>query len=424
MSAVHRRAEASPRQPSPSPNPRKRPSDGSSNGSPPKLTKTLKGKQPANLNVPNTKHDFKKPSKNMARSFQYPGDTATATSSANTSFSTMWSSQQTKVESAATSFTADGTYDGPMDLQARKSSASLDSLGGHDLVAALTTAERNIFEVEKQRECDRILSQEATRESTSTYGSIDEDGLRNATHEVEADILELSGNEGASTTSRIEPAVVGASPCPDGKESSSGPDPVPRESYNVRDIPQQHLFVDDFPDASRKIPFFVRFICQHFISTTSVNGENLLQMLQAPSTYVSSESFWATVGRISDPNKYCSSKMGSRLWQAAKRGFEGYTFKGQISFSLKSSGPVFCFTPSPIQADKSCRFQRKFGADRFLYLTAPKFDKDSSPRFNLTEIEQIRKRWREWLRHEHTFLGRRWRVFCKFYYMKYLRTLL
>jgi hypothetical protein len=332
----------------------------------------------------------------------------------------MWSSQQTKAESAMTSFTSDNASDGLVDLQARKGSPSLHSPKSHALATALTSVERERFEVETQRERDRILSQEATQESTSTYGSIDEDGLRSATHEAEADNAELAVETTAHTELPKEPAPNGMLPCVNGVVSPLGVVSVSRELYHIRNIPQQHLFIDNLPDASQNIPYFVRFVCQHLVATTSISGESLLQMFQCPSTYANSETFWATVGRITDSNKYRSLKMGSRLWQAAERGFEGYTFKGQISFNSKSSGQVFHFTPSPIQADKSCRFQRKFGADRFLYLTAPKFDKNSTPRFNTTEMNQIRKRWSEWLRREHTFLGRRWRVFCKFSCMRYL----
>lgn len=419
-SAVQRRAEASPRPPIPSPNPRKRPSDGSQSKRSQKLTKTCKGEQPLDHNVPDTIPTFKKPALDMARSFYRPD--ATAASSANTSFTTTCSSQrssqQIQAESAATSFMTDGGNDEHVNWRARKSSTSLEPLGG------LSEAEWATVELEKQREYDRTFSQERTRESTSTYGLIDEDSLWNATHRAE------SGTSLASAKLSVSPATSTMNPmqqrgiqlCPQGfAKNDAPPDTVQeespnksqvRESHNIRDIPLQNLFIDELPDTSRNIPYFVRFLSQHLATTQSVDQEKLLQTLQSPATCERSDSFWAAVGKPIESDRSHSSKMGSKLWQAAKRDLEGYTFKGQISFSPKRSGRVFCFKPAPIQRDHSCRLQRKFGADRFLYLTAPILEyKQTDGRINQAEMDLVAKRWFEWLGKVHTFLGRHWQAF-------------
>jgi hypothetical protein len=351
----------------------------------------------------------------MARSFQRLD--VTAPSSANTSFDTMWS-QQAQAESAMTSFLTDGGNGAPTNLQARKTSTTLKALGGQEVITTLSKAERGTFELDKLREHDRILSQDSNRESTSTYSSIDEDSLWNATHKVESKInptTKVSASVPSSTTKPTELkqgfAAHNASPSINQEES---PTKMLRESHNIRDIPTHNLFSNDLldlPDNNHKIPYFVRFMCHYLSTTQAVNQDILLQILQSPASHASSESFWAAIGKHNDSDKRHSSKMGSRLWQAAKRNFEGYTFKGQISFSPKQSGPVFCFKPAPIEAENSCRFQRKFGADRFLYLTAPIFESKSSKRFNAIEMEQVRKRWYEWLSNVHTFLGRQWQVF-------------
>jgi hypothetical protein len=315
----------------------------------------------------------------------------------------MWSSQQTQAESAMTSFMTDGGNDAPMNWQANMISTSMESPGDKEVFATLAKAERGTFELDNQREHERILSQEFTRESTSTYGSIDEDSPWYATRNAESKSDPTSNlPAGASSSTKSPVELKGISPT---KKL--------RESHNIREIPTQNLFSNDILDNNHTTPYFVRFICHHLVTTRAVDQDKLLQILQSPDSCASSDSFWAAIEKHNDSVKRRPSKMGSRLWQAARRNFEGYTFKGQISFSPKQSGPVFCFKPAPVEAEKSCRFQRKFGADRFLYLTAPKFDNKlpGAGRFNIEEMEQVSKRWYEWLNNVHTFLGRQWQVF-------------
>jgi RNA dependent RNA polymerase len=59
----------------------------------------------------------------------------------------------------------------------------------------------------------------------------------------------------------------------------------------------------------------------------------------------------------------------------------------------------FRFLQDPIRLEKGCRFQRKFGADRFLYLAIPEPKKITGPQLFL-----------RWLMAEHYFLGRWWRA--------------
>jgi hypothetical protein len=318
----------------------------------------------------------------------------------------------------------DGANDEPIKWEARRSSTSLESLGSHKVIAAFSEAEREAFELDKKREHNRIFSQESTCETTSTYGSIDEDGLWDATNKAEfATSPTFKRPAGPSIPTLHSMELSSNPPCPqdfaknhaplkvDQEDSPTKAQSPLRESHDIRDIPGQNLFSDDLLDTFHHTPYFVRFIRQHLLATQSVSREILLQTLHSPTTCASSESFWAAIGKHTDLNSGISGKMGSRLWQAARRDFEGFTFKGQICFSPKRSGPVFCLKTSPIQADKSCRFQRKFGADRFLYLTAPKFNSKLQERFNGNEMKQVGKRWFEWLGNVHTFLGRQWQVF-------------
>jgi hypothetical protein len=409
-----------------------------------------KGEQPAeSLAVSSVAESsallFKRPSREMARSFQRID--ASIVSSTNTSFDTIWSSQQTQAESANTSFTTDGASDDvPFLKPTLRSSTSIESLN-QDAVTALAEIERRAFQLEKPSPEDRMLYQETCQESMSTYNSI-EDGkkLSSARHKAEAANLPhslpaldplFSRTNGASTEVRVQdiiPAITskvlnpfsprgarvfqdyGDPPLAGANQETvrtCAPTKVHSlESHDIRDIPQQNLFIDEPLEGFRDAPYFIRFICQRLAIESAIPKVKLLEAMNTPSNYSTSESFWTAIANISESRIRASKKKESaRLWHAAKRDFDGYTFKGQISFSNKTQGPVFRFQLLPVQADKSCRFQRKFGADRFLYVNAPKFDSKLSDCFNKSRMKQIRERWNQWLSLEHLFLGRKWRVF-------------
>jgi hypothetical protein len=280
MSASHRRVEASPL--NPLPNPRKRPFDPSNHENSSRLTKTLKGKQPAGPDVSNGTFIFKTPSLDMAPSFQHADTTVVST---NTSFNTMWSSQQTQVESAATSFTTDGANDDVADLRlTRKSSISLDSWEGSDMNTAVIKAENEQFELEKQRESDRIFSQGASHESVSTYGSIDEDLLLHATSKAEMEFnqpaapdsdkgsIRTSGSPSKPTVSPAQPIpepliateAISANARPPESPTAAETELVDcssRMPWYIRELPKSNLFVDELPIELSSYPFFLNFIC-------------------------------------------------------------------------------------------------------------------------------------------------------------------
>jgi hypothetical protein len=425
ISAVHRRVEASAL--IPSPNPRKRPSNDSNHGSSTKLTKTFKGKQPANSDVPNVAPTFKRPSLGMARSFQQ-ADTVTA-SSANTSFDTVWSSQRTLVESAATSFTADGANEDIEDLRlTRKSSTSLESFRDSDLFE-LATTERKQFELERKREQHRFYSQEESRESNTSYGSIDKDVFLHATNEAEADTKPISGPVSAMHTNRsnvspsksaLLPAQTLPSPVTPGKGVSANTphSESPRNAqvehtespaklaWFIRDLPTSNLFVEDLPNSLKHCPFFLAFIGCRIAVANSVPLIDVIGDLDVPHALESSDFFWSTINQ----NLKTVPRDSTVVWTAARKVFEGYTFKGKVVFESARKGPVFRLDLLPIHPETSCLFQRMFGSDRFLYLTFPSFQ-EKHDRFSQAEMLQIEAQWSEWKHRPHSFLGRTWRVF-------------
>ncbi|KAH8728168.1 RNA dependent RNA polymerase-domain-containing protein [Phaeosphaeriaceae sp. PMI808] len=467
-SAAQRRGELRQLKSSSESNAMKRLSEGSSTSeNSPKNTRTSKGKQPVdNTTVPN---QFKKPLLPMAHSFPR-NEVASWTSSTNTSFektNSVFSSQQTQATSANTSFDTDGANEyAPYNGFTRRSSTSLESLLATEAGAALSEAEHeharesgrehlflrdtsanrltrrsstnlesisvagaeavmNRYEREHclqvEREQNRIYSQEASRESNSTYGSVDDDMFYDATNTVEEaasshlrSILSLGTLVQEPKEQNDDMRHIQNPPRAEAATRQSVPATGPKKWHIIRDIPTENLFVSIAPSNFRDIPYFIQFICQYLAVTFSIPLEDLFHAVNNAYVCANSESFWSAV-EINSSTKTLSVRkiMGNHIWQAAKREFEGYTFKGKILFTSGNdrSKPVFCFQPLPIQADKSCRFQRKFGADRFLYVTAPTFESKSSPRFTYADMRDIRKKWDEWLSKEHTFLNRKWRVF-------------
>lgn len=112
-------------------------------------------------------------------------------------------------------------------------------------------------------------------------------------------------------------------------------------------------------------------------------------------------------------------KRGSeKAWAAAElkvenntlKAFENITLKATLSFTSTREGPIFKTRLKPLQLEAaSCRFQRAFGGDRFLYLETPVFRGDQVPAHLKGQIPAIKERFEEWLgRTCGTFLGRVW----------------
>ena len=327
----------------------------------------------------------------MARSFQATATTTTNTS-ANTSFNnSLVSSQETQATSVNTSFMLDGATDDE-EFRPRKSSTSLESLGDPDVLATFTKAERAAFELQEQREKDRIFSQEASRESVSTYDSVDDSVWNEA--ESKATSATITGSNSKDPV--LEPRVATAS-----KGMSESPS---RMSWYIRDLPKHNLFVDDLPSELAPCPYFLAFIGCRVAVANNIPITDVIGGLDSTRAQNSPDIFWSHVSKYSqavlrDPNT---------VWAAAKNLFEGYTFKGRMVFETARSGLVFKLDLLPIQAEQSNFFQRKFGSDRFLHLSFPSFI-DKVDRFS-AQMPLIEAQWKLWLHEVHSFLGRKWRV--------------
>ncbi|KZM24659.1 uncharacterized protein EKO05_0007083 [Ascochyta rabiei] len=446
---------------------RKRPSDGSNEPEKlPKLTKISKGKQPFDRpQVPAVSKPspprFKKPSLNMARSINAP---TASQSTANTSFNTVSSSQQTQPDTANTSFTSDADHtEVPYSFMKRTSSTTTGLLDDHDLLSVNAKFAKEAIALESHAEPSNSASQ--GRDSSSTWGSsIPEEDLLDASarvelmHALSPECRRLSPQQPAQRLGRSQPVhspvkneyfnhprgsetslnqsfppppevsvkLSPAKPILHRQSPASDLSPVrPQQqpsreqtpakspskiSCRIQDIRTQGLCVKDIEVQWQDIPYHVLFICQRVSLDWSVSLQDLLRDIDVRSSMSDPETFWFSLH--SHPKaRHIKSKETDRLWSATRRGMNAFTFKGHINLSNNRFGPVFNLELHPIQPDKSCRFQRHFGSDRFLYLNLPKLDFSNNFRFNKDEELLIKKAWNDWLHTEHSFLGRKWRAF-------------
>ena len=101
-------------------------------------------------------------------------------------------------------------------------------------------------------------------------------------------------------------------------------------------------------------------------------------------------------------------------WRKAETSWTGVSLSGELTFNWGRDGPVFDFQLSPMKIEKSYRFSREFGGDRFLTINLPSLRGRDLPE-NLRRKkhhEAVRKDILDWLVSTgHHILGRTWRAF-------------
>ena len=178
------------------------------------------------------------------------------------------------------------------------------------------------------------------------------------------------------------------------------------EHYLVRDFPVTSLFVDDHQEAVSHLPFRVRYECARF---AMANGRPVASILPDQDVnQLDYNVFWTHFEALALklPGLEMPAKSSTSAWIAATGQYQGVSLNGHMTLDLRSNG-LFKLTLEPFELDSSCRFQRAFGGDRFLYIKVPRLD--LPPPFQ-TQKSHFKRRFLEWLSAEKTFLGRTWRV--------------
>jgi hypothetical protein len=194
-------------------------------------------------------------------------------------------------------------------------------------------------------------------------------------------------------------------------QSDSPKESPTRLDYYIRDLIHDNLFVEDIADNLKCYPYFLLFICRRIATQNNTTMKDIMRGID--DEWASYESFKKFINN----KPMCADvrmEEYENCWPAYEKGFQGYTFKGQVKFSKGKTEPLFSLDLHPLQADGSCRFQRAFGADRFLYLNFPSLKKapiGTSRKFTIEMMNHVQEQWVEWFCTEHSFLGRKWRAF-------------
>ena len=95
-------------------------------------------------------------------------------------------------------------------------------------------------------------------------------------------------------------------------------------------------------------------------------------------------------------------------WKASRDGFAEIGLKRKLEFRPTAVDPLFQLHLKALRKERSCRFQRAFGGDRYLYLSVPALTPSKLPRHLQGQQINIRASYQEWLHREKRFLGCTW----------------
>ncbi|KAJ5664860.1 uncharacterized protein N7477_007308 [Penicillium maclennaniae] len=143
------------------------------------------------------------------------------------------------------------------------------------------------------------------------------------------------------------------------------------------------------------------------------------QMLKNSSVYTDHDKFWTWVQNHHLRGDRPSPEKSPRgVWEAAVDGFktgkhsEVVVMTGELDWCVKNEPGIFKLRLNPLKSERTCRFHRRFGSDRFLTITIPAA---ARPPVHLRFEEQpsvLRQSIAAWLtRNDHHCLGRTWRAF-------------
>ncbi|OQE12430.1 hypothetical protein PENVUL_c001G06321 [Penicillium vulpinum] len=136
-------------------------------------------------------------------------------------------------------------------------------------------------------------------------------------------------------------------------------------------------------------------------------------------TFNTQDDFWSWIsglGRRYD--RPLPERSPRRAWDAAVGDFksdkhsEAVVLSGDLDWCDKSEPGIFKLRLNPLKLERTCRFHRRFGSDRFLTLTIPAADRPPGHQKQPSFPSVLRESIASWLtRNDHHCLGRTWRAF-------------
>ncbi|KAK7722741.1 hypothetical protein SLS57_004946 [Botryosphaeria dothidea] len=194
------------------------------------------------------------------------------------------------------------------------------------------------------------------------------------------------------------------------------------EQHQVRDLPAAGLFcTKKLSTRLERMSFKYRWEFMRVALETGKEPDELLADAHEEDLQDYSD-FWSCLKQHADVQGTVNhlQKSSNQAWSAAKvdvqskpiKAFQNITLHASLSFNGESHGPLFKIRLRSLQVeDTSCRFQRAFGGDRFLYLETPPLKRESIPQRLKGQEQNIADRFDDWLGFKKKkFLGRTWEV--------------
>lgn len=188
----------------------------------------------------------------------------------------------------------------------------------------------------------------------------------------------------------------------------------PFRKPDVKDIIQQH------------IPFRYRYECHRLAQKASLTPRQFYkEVVQICKTeYPDYEALWAAAKVICSrpdlPKLGASEKSSASAWDVAQGEFKTTSNEKSVILSAAlewadaNQPGIFVCKLNPLRLEKSCRFERRFGADRLMYLTLPFVTSDipKDSRNLSVKVDDVHAVVSRWLGSTtHFIAGRCWRAF-------------
>ncbi|KAL9618121.1 MAG: hypothetical protein Q9160_007128 [Pyrenula sp. 1 TL-2023] len=162
------------------------------------------------------------------------------------------------------------------------------------------------------------------------------------------------------------------------------------------------------------IPFRNRYELQRIANVFGISVKELV--LQVNGEEPNLQSLWQDARKFTPKHQMMPEKSSMDAWNSAQNTFfhesgSSVTLWGSLEWAHPPNKGMFRVQLQPLKLERSCRFHRKFGADRFFTLRVPSLEA-SAAHSTFGSVDQVHGAIATWLaRSTHCFLGREWRAF-------------
>ncbi|EED17583.1 RNA-directed RNA polymerase, putative [Talaromyces stipitatus ATCC 10500] len=207
-------------------------------------------------------------------------------------------------------------------------------------------------------------------------------------------------------------------------KSLEGDVPTSRETEQQQPSVEQELvaelirngpFSKDQKCFSAKVPLRARYELERVKKYWDMNPKDILV---GDKPYEKYSDFWQWLSDLGQRNnKTLPEKPSVKAWNAACGRFEGdrlseaVILSGTLDWCTKDEPGIFKFRLNPLKIDRTCRFYRRFGSDRFLTITMP-YPSRPPGHLRIKDRNSLREALADWLvQNNHYLLKRTWKAF-------------